>query len=418
MRCLNVIIEVNSLIYNEIKHLETIHLPSRVEDYYESLQELNDCVYFQNELTEATSSDIKVQIVVKLCSIAFVNFINFLFHLQNVYNIFLYFQSQFFFRLILLILNADDIGIKYLKTCQLSKLIANNVHILLVALNVDERKLPSDRTVDKLRSANQTDSDPVDLLNMKRSSMDIMSRLIAITNQYKRTDEIIQMFKMKRIANSDDALKLLKQMHNNKQALATCEDDYQRLILIFSKLIANKFKIKPKHLDIDEEKTKEFSDDAGEEKMVKNTPNETENMEFFAMRGIQNSDNSDSESMDGEKPSKLKRFRAEDGIDEFDLKITRSMFDPILKQLKDKIEPINTKMKERELKFLLAAGMDQETISEFNKNYETPEASALDPFAESSNRFDEMRSFLQQKQQVTFMQPFIPPTNCNEDILE
>lgn len=65
MRCLNVIIEVNSLIYNEIKHMETIHLASSVEDYYESLQELNDCVYFQNELTEATSSDIKVYIVAK-----------------------------------------------------------------------------------------------------------------------------------------------------------------------------------------------------------------------------------------------------------------------------------------------------------------------------------------------------------------
>lgn len=60
MQCLNIIIEVNSLIYNEIKYLETINLPSHVENYYESLQELNGCVYFQNELTEATASDIKV----------------------------------------------------------------------------------------------------------------------------------------------------------------------------------------------------------------------------------------------------------------------------------------------------------------------------------------------------------------------
>lgn len=290
-----------------------------------------------------------------------------------------------------------------------------------MTLNVEERKLPSDRTVDKLRNANQTDSHPVDLLKMKRSSIDIMSRLVAITNQYERTDEIIQMFEINRIANSDEALKLLAQMHNIKTALATCEDDYQRLILIFSKLLANKFQIEPEQPNIDEEKSNEISDDTGEMKMVKNASNEPENTEFFAMRGIQDSDNSDSESMDGEI-SKLKRFRAEDGIDEFDLKITRSMFAPVLKQLKGKIDPINTEMKERELKFLLAAGMDQETISQFNKNDDDPEAIALDPSAENSkpkpNRFDEMRSFLQQKQQVTFMQPFFPSTNCDEDILE
>lgn len=347
--------------------------------------------------------------------------INFPSHLQNVYNIFLYFQSQFFFRLILLILNANDIGIGYLRNCQLSKLITNNVHILLLALNINERKLLSDRKVDKLRNANQTDSYSVDLLKMKRSSMDVMSRLIAITNQYERTDEIIQMFEMNRVANSDDALELLKQMHNIKKALATCEEDYQRLILIFSKLLANKFQIEPEHPATDEAKSNEISDDAGEEKILKNAGNEPENTEFFAMRGIQDNDNSDSESMDGED-SKLKRFRAEDGIDEFDLKITRSMFAPVLKQLKDKIDPINTEMKERELKYLLAAGMDQQTISEFNKIDDAPEVTTLDPFAETSkpkpNRFDEMRSLLQQKQQVTFMQPFFPPTNYEEDILE
>lgn len=417
MRCLNVIIEVNSIIYNEIKHLETIRLSLRVEEYYESLQELNGCVYFQNELTEATASDIKVYIVIELCSIALI-LINFHFHLQNVYNIFLYFQSQFFFRLILLILNANDIGIEYLKTCQLSTLITNNIPTLLVALNVDENKLPSDRTLVKLRNANQTDSHPVDLLKMKRSSMDLMSRFVAITNQYERTDKIIQMFEINRMANSDDALKLLTQMHNIKRALTTCEEDYQRLILIFSKLLANKFQIKPKHPDIDEEKPKEISNDTDEDKMIKNASNEPENMEFFAMRGIQDIDDSDSDNMDGEN-CKLKRLRAEDGIDEFDLKITRSMFAPILKQLKDKIDPINTKMKERELKFLLAAGIDQQTISEFNKNDEIPEATALDEnLKPKPNRFDEMRSFLQQKQQVTFMQPFFPPTNCDEDILE
>lgn len=321
----------------------------------------------------------------------------------------------------MLILNANDIGIEYLKTCQLSKLLTNNVHILLVAINVDVRKLPSDRTVDKLRNPNQTDSHLIDLLKMKRSSMDVMSRLVAIANQYERTDEIIQMFESNRIANSDDALKLLTQMHNIKNALATCEEDYQRLILIFSKLLANKFHTKPEHPHIDSEKSNEISDDAGEEKMVKNAVNEPENTEFFAMRGIQDSDNNASKSMDSEN-KKLKRFHAEDGIDEFDLKITRSMFAPVLKQLKDKIDPINTEMKERELKFLLAAGMDQETISAFNKNDDMLEATALDPFAENSkpkpNRFDEMRSFLQQKQQVTFMQPFFPPTNCDEDILE
>lgn len=58
---MTIITEIITLIYNEIKILETHHLPAKVEANYEPLEDLNGSVYFQCEITEITAIDIKVR---------------------------------------------------------------------------------------------------------------------------------------------------------------------------------------------------------------------------------------------------------------------------------------------------------------------------------------------------------------------
>lgn len=278
---------------------------------------------------------------------------------------------------------------------------------LLIILDFDDKKVPTE--MNKLRNSNRLDTESIELVKMKRSSMDIMCRLVAITNQYECTDEAIQSIDLQR--NTDDLLDLLKRMHTMKKSIETCQEDYQRLILIFSKLFATKYQLIP---DTEVQETKPI-DNEQHETVESNESVDPTTMEFFAMRGDDEYSDSDSENEE-----KSKRFRTDDGLDEIDLKITRSMFAPVLKQLKVKIDPIKSEMKERELKFLLAKGMEHGKILEFDENDDE-----IDSFSGENkpkpNRYDEMRSFLEQKQQFSFMQtnPFGLPNSCgDEDILE
>lgn len=326
-------------------------------------------------------------------------------------------------------LNAENDAIQYLqkKSLNLKKSFDEMTHELLTAISFDDKKFQANTKVNRIRNDSSSDPNSIELMKMKRSSIDIMSRFIALINQYECVDEMIQQINLNRNLNNDQLLELFAQMQNIKKSIATCDEDYQRLILIFSKLLANKFQLIPQ-TNVPKIQSQEHDGNDNHIEIECNAnANDAElnNMEFFAMRDKDEDEDDDGHS-DDENNEKLKRLRIDDGLDEFDLKITKSMFAPVLRQLKVKIDPIKTEMKERELKFLLAAGMDHEKILEFDKNVEREQLDAdVDRLSEKSklkpNRYDEMRSFLEQKQQISFMQanPFGLPLNSgDEDIIE
>lgn len=58
--CLELISEIIQNIYGEVKLLESIALPEHIELMYEPLEDLSSSVYFQKNISEFTSDDIKV----------------------------------------------------------------------------------------------------------------------------------------------------------------------------------------------------------------------------------------------------------------------------------------------------------------------------------------------------------------------
>lgn len=52
--------EIIRILYDEVKRLELILLPNHIESMYEPLEELTTCIYFQRNIDEFTSDDIKV----------------------------------------------------------------------------------------------------------------------------------------------------------------------------------------------------------------------------------------------------------------------------------------------------------------------------------------------------------------------
>lgn len=148
--------------------------------------------------------------------------------------------------------------------------------------------------------------------------------------------------------------------------------------------------------------------------------NNPSNNEYFGIYDTNNcTNNSDFSIMENDSPCMQDEC--------IDMEITRLSFAPVLKQLKRKISPIQTQMKEREMQFLLSKGIDREKIINFDKTEENQiqtqmldeeTSTPLKPKTKQpGDRYEETRSFLQQKQ--TFMiipANHLPSQTYEEDI--
>lgn len=279
-------------------------------------------------------------------------------------------------------------------------------------------------------------SDDMDLLKMKRSSMDIWCRLIAATNQYQNTDRQIQCIDISSTRlNKNGMLDILNEMNRTKESLVACQDDFHTLQLIYNKYLVQKFdipiEIAKRSEDSDETKGNSTIQCERIDQNVKTNIDE-ESKEYFGMRDVKNSDDTDTDSESADERMSRSDWQTE--LDNIDMKVTRSFFAPVLKQLKTKIDPIKSEMKEREMKFLMAKGIDREQIIEFNKNEQIQVPCSSDSDSDSADihdikqkskprpdRYNEMRTFLQQKQPIRIM-PFAhlppPPPSSSEDVLE
>lgn len=332
----------------------------------------------------------------------------------------------------MIIFYVRDYGLRYLsnENIRLRTNLRTNIERLSVWLDESLQKIGTKNRSDasRLESNNSDDVDVLDLVKMKRSSMDILCRLIAITNQYQSTDQRIQSLHMN--MNKEKMLDISVEMNRVKESIVACQDDIETLKLIYNKCLAKKFQLL---LDQESDQQKTVAIPAVDEsKLVKEEENpvEEDDKEYFAMRDMKNDEDSDS---DGEN-EKSKRAKWSDELENIDIKVTRSFFAPVLKQLKTKIDPIKEEMKEREMKFLMSKGIDREKIIEFNRNEEAEDQN-MDSDADSGsgsdnepiklkskqrpNRYDEMRAYLEQKQPIGFM-PLgdLPPPSGSEEVLE
>lgn len=283
--------------------------------------------------------------------------------------------------------------------------------------------------LDSIKGSINEDVDSIDLMKMRRSSMDILCRLIAITNQYQSTDQSIQSLDNSQM-NENEMLNISNEMQRVKESIVACQDDFKTLQLIYNKWVGRKFQLPVERVTEIAEQPVNVTNDLKQDNETDAIHIEDESKEYFAMRDIKTNEDSESEGeVEGErKPNKISWYSE---LDNIDMKVTRSFFAPVLKQLKTKIDPIKSEMKERELKFLMSKGIDREKIMEFDRNedhdiYKSDSDSDAESNASNKirskprpNRFDEMRSFLEQKQPISFM-PFahLPLPSSSEDVLE
>lgn len=310
--------------------------------------------------------------------------------------------------------------------------------------NVCQQKRPSDANWQEKQRIKSGDTIvSTDIVKIKRSSMDVLCRLIAIVNRYQSTDDQIQV--LNESTNKQQLMNILNEMKRVNESLSACQADFETLKLIYTKCL-----IKTNDLPnaVEPNTTATEPPPSNDDKNMPSGLNEKNHLEeesgeYFAMRDIKNEEDTDSDADDN--PTNRPSTKWYDELDNIDVKVTRSFFAPVLKQLKTKIDPIKEEMREREMKFLLSKGVDREKILEFDKNNDRDDTSAeersMGSDSESddndgsasgeihnksktkskyqANRYDEMRTFLEQKQQIQFL-PLgnLPPLAGAEDVLE
>lgn len=331
------------------------------------------------------------------------------------------FQSQLLLRLYLVILYCSSDGVGYLK-----RSISTTRHRMSECIDALTGWLkPIPATNQSGRTIDRHPTGSLDLSKIKRASMDVYSRLLAALNRYEQVDDTVQRLDSERLRSEVQMVSLLGEMSQIKETLCACHDDHQRLMLIFNKVLAQMHNLPTpladrsdkaadaaEHSDEQPDRPANDSVSAGADEECK---------EFFALNEIKD------DSVDEQAKIESRKQRADDW-ETYDVQVTRSLYAPVLKQLKSKIDPINADMREREMKFLLAKGIDREQILNFDSDAsEASDGSGSSGpssggprkrHASHQDRYAGMRTLLENKQQFCFLPANLPTSPPAEDILE
>lgn len=336
-------------------------------------------------------------------------------------------------RLCLLILFKKDCAFVYMQKNLpvLQKSIEKHIKRLTDPLNIlNTGKLLRDKLELLKQDDQKANNHSIGLARIKRGSLDIMCRLIALTNEYRLADNSIQSFDDDFLRRKEILFNVGERLCQIDQSITACQDDFRRLILTYNKFLFTSFPIEYEHkinlpLDVNTENT-EIEDENHMQRIEENQDENTS--DYFALRDSDEDLSSSDDNENDKNYGRKKYANYEDELDNLDLKISRTYFAPVLKQLKTKINPIKDSMKERELKFLMAKGvncskiMNSEPIATKVNTIGSDsdsDVSIVMPRLKSKPNFDEMRSYLQQKQQFSLIPTALPaPSLGDEDILE
>lgn len=279
----------------------------------------------------------------------------------------------------------------------------------------------------------------VTLSKIKRSSLDLLSRLIALTKEYQSIDDAMQSITYNPEPSKDQKNKLTdiaSKMRQIQQSLSESQNDHLLLLLSYDAFLFKSFDVKSEKVFINkaEHPVKNENAEAEAHKDDESSTTISENNEYFAFRDSSEEYSSDDEDDTGDQKSGRKKYNyLDDELENLDLKINKRYFAPVLKQLKTKIDPIKDEMNQRERKYLMSKGVDPEKITKFNRkqiNADVTSSSHSDSDSDisrpkvprSKKNYDEMRSFLQQKQQFSLLpssgDASLPTITGSEEILE
>lgn len=383
--------------------------------------------------------------------------------LQDFHNIFAYVQSQFLLRLALTIstkpslsrLNEELLKIE----CLIRQLVLEEEnHFKNLAIEQNKKKTLELEELNANRAL-KTRNDPIGVL--QDSSLKLSACMVAVAGECQALDITLQRLTETENVHKDNAKHLVQVANNMRSiegALSVCFDDFQRLMLVYNKFLTSKMDWKESHSEKSDNKSNDTDDDEFPESFLRveisqNCNDVEKKDDFYAYMFDEQQAKFEKEQLEKEE-----RERRLDDLEilNFEKRLTKGKFRPVLKQLKNRIGPIRKVMLEKEREVLAAKGinvdelfdkieeeedddadLERVEVKEEATDVTKHEAEATDDESEGSadleferrskklkerDNFAEMRNFLAQKQAINLFKLDLPPAASNalgeEDILE
>lgn len=238
--------------------------------------------------------------------------------------------------------------------------------------------------------------------NLKTFSFNFTSKICAVANECKNLDEILQDIKIEN--NKKELHKIVENFQSVEDALQNCQEEFQRIFITYHKLLQD-LEI-PIKIETVKETVEKDNENLNEIQINLIEPEVKLDDDFFALDG----------SDDFENSNKI------DDILNVDTRITKTYFKPVLQQLKERIDPISKSMKEKERKVLKAKGFETDLDEEVrNINYGSDEDDSSEdemPKKRQTKKYDDVRSFLESKEQFSLWGGLPNKSFVEEEILE
>lgn len=347
---------------------------------------------------------------------------------KELFDLFAYTQSCLLLRLGL-IFASDLENAKFVIEQKLPAITSNiNVQIKLLPnfLDVSKYSPKLKDNIQKLIDDELSKSLSKEYVQIRSSSLDFTLKTLSLAIY---SQELVNMItdgaESFEKATKKEADNLLNMMETIETQIAVCDDDQKRLMILIKKLLS---KGEEPKVAIEENVVDENLEQPTLPIVSAEEPNPPQKDDFYYL---------DPSAEDKEKEDDAKTRTEETSVEEelSGIKHTRKNFKPVLKQLKQRIEPIDEEMKEREKKVLMEKGIvikpeDQTAKADEEKDEDECETKSVNSGEEDEvismvdgsdgdgdwqvatkkrktkknfNSYDNNRDFLASKQQVNLL---------------
>ncbi|XP_065077046.1 uncharacterized protein dind [Ochlerotatus camptorhynchus] len=406
--CAKCCIDTIKVIHAAVQHLEQqFTLTPKWNGLYSPIEPLEDCDMFSEEAV-ANLGEPKA--------------------IKDNYNIFAYIQSQYLTRLALSVASGLS-NFAFFNLPELCEKLDDQKALCMKHLNLifDSNRERAPRVDIKVL--------PPELSNLRSLSMGLSAKLYSTVHRYNQLEESLEEI----AANSKD-VKLTSQLQaleppvediiNDLNASA---EECQRLLITLKKILNKDDESIPLEIDPRFKENLEQALDSvpNVERIFSEQDKPCIRDEFFAVDGTEQDWLDDDEQ---------RSLASVDNLENINSKIVKRHFKPVLKQLRERIEPIGVEFKEREKRALKDKGIDVEISeqeeeddedgsldhvpvkrtlysSDSEDDREEDERSAI-KFQRSVQRYDDIRGFLATKEQMNIFGLKPMTSVVNEDVLE
>lgn len=306
-------------------------------------------------------------------------------------------------------------------------------NFLKIASTLKQRRAQERSKLHRTIQNNQTAPTSV----LKDISLKLTSSIVAVAEECEKLDNSLQHIvdegggDDESLSNLDKKAKLLDMADSIRAvelSLSTCNDDFQRLMLIYNKYVLNR--MASSHDDKDSKELVEYDADDDYEHLKALSLSDVDvatprGDDYFAYSYDDREDEFDNEKKNYEKYSDYELYN-------LDHNVTKKRFKPVLKQLIDKIDPIREDTMKNERKILESKGIDVnkfygEDFAGGDRIRHQDEQGDSDDSDEVEKRerpirtdqYSELREFLARKGPVKlFSLPQPPAGVCEEEIIE